>query len=202
MSNASRFKLHDVLSGECCALSCDAPASKQFASPVPLCDLHLLRVYKSVNRQMKAAQAKNQEYELFSLPGYQLAGPCPACGHAGYLDKTDADGIRCRNESCRYQADAEAFENAKRKALFDLADGRSVVYYIGFRDLVKIGTTVNLRRRWKTLNMVDSLLGFEYGDRRQEAQRHKQFWHHRFRGEWFLNTAQLRAHINDVAVIS
>lgn len=200
MANASRFKLHDVLINDCCALSCDAPAAKQFGSPVPLCERHLMTVYRSVNRHLQAERANSQDYQLFSLD--QITGPCPACGASGYLHRTAENIVQCKNESCRYTAEFDKFEQVRRKALFDLAGTKPVVYYVGFRDLIKIGTTTNLQTRWSCLTAAESLLGFEYGDRKHELMRHKQFSIYRVDREWFINNAQLRAHINEVAVTS
>ncbi len=199
LSNASRFKLHDVLANDCCAPSCEAPASKRFASTIPLCERHLLRVYKAVNRQLRAESAINDKYRL--LPAREVVGPCPACGLSGYLGLSDTNVVSCRNSGCFYSADARKFELVRRQAMFSVAGRQSVVYYAGFQGLIKIGTSANLKNRWSAIQ-AESLLGFEYGDRNLEIARHQQFDAYHSHGEWFDNNAVLRAHINEVCVTS
>jgi hypothetical protein len=86
----------------------------------------------------------------------------------------------------------------------DLVDGElppprvDVVYYLGYADRVKIGTTANPRQRLAAL-WHDDLLGFERGDRRLERRRHEQFADERFdRTEWFRFSDRLRDHIDIV----
>lgn len=72
-----------------------------------------------------------------------------------------------------------------------------VVYYIQFRDVIKIGTTVDLEHRLESLPW-EVLLGLEPGSIRTERHRHKQFRHLRFMDEWFHDHPALRAHIQQV----
>lgn len=72
--------------------------------------------------------------------------------------------------------------------------GRSIVYFIGAQTgPVKIGTTTNLRGRFKTLQISSSkklaVLAFVEGDRTIEAQYHARFKEHHHRGEWYLGDA-------------
>ena len=70
-----------------------------------------------------------------------------------------------------------------------------VVYYIRYRDQVKIGTSMNPRLRLATLPH-DEVLAFERGGRALEQRRHAQFADHRFPGtEWFAVHDELIAHI-------
>jgi len=86
----------------------------------------------------------------------------------------------------------------------DLVDGEpprprvDVVYYLGYADRVKIGTTANPRQRLAAL-WHDDLLGFERGGRRLERHRHEQFADERFdRTEWFRLSERLHDHIDIV----
>jgi hypothetical protein len=78
----------------------------------------------------------------------------------------------------------------------DVASVRvDVVYYLRFRDRIKIGTTANPRQRLATLRH-DELLAFEPGDRAVEQRRHAQFAEHRLeRSEWFAVNDTLAGHI-------
>jgi hypothetical protein len=70
-----------------------------------------------------------------------------------------------------------------------------VVYYLRFRDRIKIGTSANPRSRLAQLR-YDDLLAFEPGDRDVEQRRHLQFAVDRFPGsEWFAASPALDAHV-------
>ncbi len=70
-----------------------------------------------------------------------------------------------------------------------------VVYYLGYADRVKIGTTANPRQRLAAIWHED-LLAFERGDRALERRRHAQFADERYeRTEWFRLTDRLHRHI-------
>lgn len=162
----------------------------------------MFRVYKSVNRFLAVEAAGKQEYMLLPTEIDQIPGPCPQCGIAGYLYRTPIDEVVCNTASCTFDAMAEEFEKTRRELLFDLAGTQDVVYYIQFRDRIKIGTSTNLQRRMNGV-VVESLLGFEFGDYRHERKRHKQFQQYRsYRREWFDDCIQLRAHINDVCALT
>jgi hypothetical protein len=79
---------------------------------------------------------------------------------------------------------------------FELPPPRiDVVYYLRFRDRVKIGTTHNPRQRFAALRF-DELLAFEPGDRHQEHNRHIEFAATRFeRSEWFQLDDALLSHV-------
>ncbi|WP_231872754.1 GIY-YIG nuclease family protein [Microbacterium oleivorans] len=72
-----------------------------------------------------------------------------------------------------------------------------VVYYLRYRDRVKIGTSATPRRRLAAI-MHDELLAFEPGDRALEQQRHREYAELREGGEWFTLTGALTAHIDAV----
>lgn len=74
-----------------------------------------------------------------------------------------------------------------------------VVYYIRYRERIKIGTSANPRQRLASL-WHDEVLAFERGDRTLERRRHDQFADHRLgRSEWFAEHEELHRHIRDVA---
>ncbi|NJC22192.1 hypothetical protein BJ994_001268 [Arthrobacter pigmenti] len=74
-----------------------------------------------------------------------------------------------------------------------------VVYYIRFRNRIKIGTTANPRQRLARL-WHDDVLAFERGDRLVERRRHQQFAQLRLeRSEWFSSTPVLEEHIAELA---
>jgi len=84
----------------------------------------------------------------------------------------------------------------------DVVDGElpppriDVVYYLGYENRVKIGTTAQPRRRLRVL-WHDRLLAFERGDRLVERRRHDQFAAERFaRTEWFQLSDALATHID------
>jgi len=69
-----------------------------------------------------------------------------------------------------------------------------VVYYIRFRDRIKIGTTGNLRQRMRTL-WHDEVVALERGGRGRERARHAQFAPSRIGGEWFEISPALTEHV-------
>ena len=74
-----------------------------------------------------------------------------------------------------------------------------VVYYLRYRDRVKIGTTANPRQRFAALRH-EEVLAFERGDRRLEQRRHREFAAERAgTREWFELSARLLAHIDALA---
>ena len=201
MANASRIKLHDVLASECSHPTCYAAASETFATPVPLCELHILQVYKAVNRRLVVMKSRDQEYALLPLESERIDGPCPSCGHTGYLWVSAGSDVFCRNDSCGYTAPDEDFRKLRREALFAMAGRNSVVYYVKLQGLVKIGTTQNLRERYGPL-IADDLLGYELGGYDLEARRHKQFADYRDHHEWFQYVPTLSKHINKVTAFA
>lgn len=68
---------------------------------------------------------------------------------------------------------------------------RGIVYFIRFRDLIKIGTTQDLTRRLTAIPH-DELLRTVPGGPDTEAQWHLRFRHLHVRGEWFRDEPELR----------
>lgn len=80
----------------------------------------------------------------------------------------------------------------------------SFVYFITDGEFIKIGTTrVDVKKRLKQLNTGSSkqlyLLGYIYGDKKEEKRIHKLFEKDKIRdnGEWFLASDSLIDFIND-----
>lgn len=159
-------------------------------------------VYRATNRLLTAKTPKHDEYALLPSEQQQMPGPCPACGICGYLTVTITDQVRCLNASCHYQAWVDEFETLRRKLLIQEAGRQDVVYYMKFRDRVKIGTTNNLKRRCTEIATIELLYGYELGDMTLERRRHRQFAQFRTIGEWFEDHPRIRAHINTVCDIA
>lgn len=139
-------------------------------SPVALCVQHLLAAHDWVARETGATDL--------------LPSPCQLCGSR--VGVRYPAGWIC--SVCEWRVG-------------DLPDGSAatprvdVVYYIRFRDQIKIGTSANPRSRLASLPH-DEVLGFERGDRRLEQRRHAQFTGQRIPGtEWFHVHPELLEHI-------
>lgn len=74
----------------------------------------------------------------------------------------------------------------------------SIVYYLRFGNLVKIGTTTNLPQRMQAIPH-DELLATEPGNARLEHSRHSQFKNLRHKGEWFRYEEPLTTFIAKLA---
>ena len=147
---------------------CHATAAHD--APVDLCERHLALAGDWVTREFGVTDV--------------LPSPCRLCGSR--LGVRYPSGWLCAVCEWRHG---------------DLVDGElppprvDVVYYLGYADRVKIGTTANPRQRLSAL-WHDDLLGFERGDRRLERRRHEQFADERLdRTEWFRLSERLHDHI-------
>lgn len=69
-----------------------------------------------------------------------------------------------------------------------------IVYYVRWRERIKIGTSHRPRQRLAAVRH-EELLAFERGGRDLEQQRHREFADLRVGGEWFRADAPLCAHI-------
>ena len=202
VSHASRFKLSDVYGNECCHPDCYAPPYQQIASlPVPLCETHIFQVYKATSRFLNSKKAREQEYQLHPLGAPEVLGPCISCGHSGFLTEHADNEVVCRNASCGYKAPTKDFHRLRRRFLFTRAGKQNVVYYVRFRDRVKIGTTGNLFQRLRHLP-VEEIVGYEPGDIHLEKARHEEFNMWRIHHEWFEIVPSLKAHINNVTSLA
>ncbi|MFJ6652591.1 GIY-YIG nuclease family protein [Microbacterium sp. NPDC091313] len=156
----------------CVASGCGEPA--QAEAPVALCAPH-------------AAQVAEWHGERFGVTD-ALPSPCLVCGSR--LGVRWPSAWLCAVCEWRYGEVPDV----------DLAPPRvDVVYYLGYADRVKIGTTANPRQRLAAIRH-DELLAFERGDRTVEQRRHAQFADARWpRTEWFRRTPELLAHVEALA---
>ncbi|MBD7956822.1 GIY-YIG nuclease family protein [Microbacterium sp. Sa4CUA7] len=112
-----------------------------------------------------------------------LPGPCALCG--GRAGVRVAGAWSCAACGWRYGDAPDP----------DLPLPRiDVVYYLRYRERVKIGTTWRPRQRLAAIRH-DELLAFERGGRPLEQQRHRQFAGIREGGEWFTLHPSLAEHI-------
>lgn len=85
----------------------------------------------------------------------------------------------------------------ERSAQADRHEVNDVVYYIQFRDMIKIGTTRSLDSRLSMLPW-ETLLALEPGGRIVEQHRHRQLRLDRYLNEWFRPGIAVTNHIADV----
>jgi hypothetical protein len=139
---------------------------------LPLCHEHLVAAYERVAADVGVTDA--------------LPGPCAACGSR--LGVRYPSGWLCA--VCEWRWGEVPEGNAAVRV--------DVVYYLRWRDRIKIGTSANPRGRLAQLRH-DELLAFERGDRTLEQRRHREFATSRLGGEWFAADDALIAHVAQVA---
>lgn len=186
-------KLTQVIGSECCHPDCEASASTDFDAKIPLCDRHYLAVYRAVERKIE--KSKDQDGQLFPVLGC-IPGPCPCCGSIGFLAEDNA-GIRC--SSCNEVASHSRMREMRIRMFTTLCDATPVVYYLLQGDLIKIGYSRSIRIRMTQLRPLD-ILGVELGNMDLERRRHRQFQGARSHGEYFIQTPELMAHINNLTL--
>ncbi len=139
-------------------------------STLSVCTHHLLAAYDEVARDVGVTDL--------------LPSPCVACGSR--LGVRYPSGWLCAVCEWR-QSDVPDAELAVARV--------DVVYYLRFRDTIKIGTSGNPQMRLTQIRH-DELLAFERGDRHREHSRHEQFAAERLeRSEWFAASDRLLDHI-------
>lgn len=97
------------------------------------------------------------------------------------------------------QRASEAAHHAERlanAAAARAAEG-GVVYYVRFRDAIKIGTSLDLPARLAALPW-EEVLALEPGSYEVEERRHAQFAAHHLQGEWFAAAPELVAHADQL----
>ena len=147
---------------------CYRPADT--SAPLNLCTAHLLVAHDWVVRDVGVTDV--------------LPAPCLACGSR--LGTKYPSGWLCA--ICEWRAgDIPDPEGAPPRI--------DVVYYLRFRERIKIGTSANPRARFAALPH-DEVLAFERGGRELEQRRHAQFAALRWPGsEWFRLADDLSEHI-------
>lgn len=116
-----------------------------------------------------------------------MPGPCTLCGATA--GERAVDGWRCA--VCGWRAGDAPDPDLPRPRI-------DVVYYVRWRERVKIGTSAQPRQRLAAI-MHEELLAFERGDRALERARHARFAHLREGGEWFTAAPELLAHAASLA---
>ncbi|WP_285114104.1 GIY-YIG nuclease family protein [Leifsonia sp. fls2-241-R2A-40a] len=150
---------------------CGAPSHD--GAPVALCLAHLLEAHDWVDGEFGATDL--------------LPAPCAFCGSR--LGVRYPSGWLCA--VCEWRV-GEPPPDDRATARVD------VVYYLRYRDRIKIGTTANPAQRFSSLPH-DEVLAFERGDRMLEHRRHEQFAQLRIPGtEWFETDAGLLAHVQQL----
>ncbi|MFD1719941.1 GIY-YIG nuclease family protein [Amnibacterium endophyticum] len=155
----------------CLVPACPAPAVAP--EPVALCEEHLA----------EAGEADGERHGRTDL----LPAPCRLCGSR--LGLRLPAGWACG--VCEWPH-GEAPDGELPPPRVD------VVYYLGWRDRIKIGTTANPRQRFAAIRH-DRLLALERGDRALEQRRHREFAAERTWREWFDTSERLRAHVDVLA---
>lgn len=151
----------------CAIAGCGAPVDPH--APLELCTSHLLAAHDWVAREAGVTDV--------------LPSPCLACGSR--LGVRYPSGWLCAVCEWRVGALPEG----------DAAPRIDVVYYLRYRDRIKIGTSANPRLRFAALPH-DEVLAFERGGRELEQRRHAQFAGSRMpRSEWFRASDELAAHL-------
>lgn len=95
-------------------------------------------------------------------------------------------------ETARWLREYDLNQEQARKINSLKKNGSNVVYYLRFRDTLKIGTSINVKARVSG-HPWEELLAVEPGDYKVESRRHREFAEHRVSGEWFdLNDTTTR----------
>lgn len=195
----SRVRLANVFDSECCHPDCFAPPLEGITKQIPLCERHIMQVYRHMNRLLATDKAMSQQYELLPSEAEHIPGPCPSCGTVGLLMHLANGFVACKAGGCEYEYPLMKF-CAERKVLMGITAGTShVVYYMRLGNRAKIGTSRNLKLRLAAINPEDCM-GYEPGTRKLETLRHSQFSHLRVSGEWFMIGPDLVRHVNSLRV--
>jgi Meiotically up-regulated gene 113 len=143
--------------------------------PVPLCDGHDKAQKASFIGYLADIPLTSDEANRLIAAWLDVAGLGHVTGKTYLQERAEADAAKERHAAARGRKN-------------------EVVYYIRFRDRIKIGTTRNLRQRLYELP-YDELLAIEPGGREVERERHEQFAASRVIGEWFEPDTALLKHI-------
>lgn len=168
-----------------------------------------------------SAPLGRERLQLPQLPGLK----CPGClSRITYIEKANAFqcqkcGGRFTTAQIQRHVEAMAQVTAKRRQLAaeaeraetnardvqarqDAAEAKkgydtSVVYFIRFRDAVKVGTTTDLITRMSELPW-EEVVGIAPGGIHCEVKHHRNLRPYRIHGEWFEMTNEVAAYIGRV----
>lgn len=168
-----------------------------------------------------ALQGRSPKYKPMDL-GVMF---CPGCSHT-LMVEVDTQRLACPNCTGRFTAEQvrasmkgrAEIDNVRLSAMREQArlqrldelrrlaeaaredeNETGIVYYIRFRDAVKIGTTTAPARRLSSLPW-DELMAVEPGGRAVEQLRHAEWAEHRLNGEWFEMGDALSEFIESVVI--
>lgn len=129
-----------------------------------------------------------------------FAAPCPLCNYASLFQVTDTSAIFCTWPTCaafnRELTTDEAAQLYERPALLD-GWHEPVVYCMRMGNMVKIGTSTNIRSRFETIG-PQGVAAVEPGGKAVERRRHNQFAASHSHREWFFLTEEIGQHIADL----
>ena len=149
-------------------------SSAEPGAPLRLCTTHLLVAHDWIARDVGVTDA--------------LPGACLVCGSR--LGVRYPSGWLCA--ICEWRL-GEVPDTELARPRVD------VVYYVRYRDRMKIGTSANPRSRLAQIPH-DEVLAFERGGRPLEQRRHAQFAAARMETtEWFRLDDALRQHVHELA---
>lgn len=178
-----------VVNDRRCRQSPNSPSS------VPLCPEHLDDIKVSVG--LIRPEQVDEYTDLLAAAQYGLIhyeGE-PGFDKQGFLTRLAA---RRAAENKRKFAEAPQVDDATVELL---AEPSSVVYFIRMGDLIKIGTTTNLRRRVMGLSLtMKHVLATVRGGWVVERELHERFAHLREHGEWFRAEPELLRFIEEAKV--
>lgn len=133
-----------------------------------------------------------------------ICGRCEGRFTPGQV-KASMDARYVIEETARQKAERKRFEEKMarmddedrvRRALINEGN-TSIIYYIRFRDTVKVGTSIDVAKRL-TMHPWEELVAIEPGGRTLEQKRHNQLRAARLDGEWFELTDHVRDFIADI----
>ncbi len=160
----------------------DCPNYVDPTAPINLCGPHFEQAFDWYRLNVYNPPIELVECELCGEVAGQPADSGYRCGHCGHKS-ADFAGARPENHD-RPIASRQVIVEPKLE----------LVYYLGFGDRIKIGTTTNLHGRIAQIPH-DDVLAIEVGGYRLEHQRHAEFSEHRLTGEWFAAAPGLLEHI-------
>lgn len=172
-----------------------------FYTSTPLCGNHISKLFGETQRGLELLTSEAQASKLFPLGADNYQGQCPSCRKHDVLWRLTDGTVRCTNaaDGCAFSVDEKTYWRLDQAMMVERAGYKDVVYYAQFRDMVKIGTTMDLHRRLREFP-TERLLVFEFGDRKLEHRRHRQFADLRGVGEWFSAEERLLEHVQRLKV--
>ena len=130
----------------------------------------------------------------------KVGAPCPTCNYVSLFQVIETGVIYCTWPDCTaFERELTTSESAGLHERQVVDDGwhEPVVYYMRMGNLVKIGTSTNIRSRFETIG-PQGVVAVELGDRVVERQRHNQFVASHSHREWFFLAEDIGRHIAEL----